>query len=270
MSSLLIVGGGLFGSLAAAYARSKGIEALVFDPALTGAASPAAAGLFKDSWAGKKLREHYEQAVPLLDRLYGIRQISLRHEDGSKESFLFVPPSVILEPRPIRERVTAVGDGWLEAGGRRYEGWVYVAVGIWCEQFLPGLGVYGKAGASFVFQGEREGRIRPIARGRQAIAFVRDAGTIHFSDGTAEHEYTAEHDRLTLERAAAMGLSDEPIRRYWGYRPYTPGGPVFRRIGERTWIGTGGRKMGTILGASFARRLVEQELTSGTTPRPER
>ena len=56
-----------------------------------------------------------------------------------------------------------------------------------------------------------------------------------------------------------MGLTD-PIKRFWGRRPYTPGGPVFRKIAARTWLATGGRKMGTILGASFARRLVEEEL----------
>jgi glycine/D-amino acid oxidase-like deaminating enzyme len=260
VSSLLVVGGGLFGSLAAAYARSKGIEATVFDRGLDGAASPAAAGLFKESWAGTKHAEHFQRAVPLLDRLYGIRQVSLRHDDGSAEAFLFVPPTSVLEPSPIRQTVTAVGDGWLEAGGRRYEGFVYVAAGIWCAQFLPGLGVYGRAGASFVFPGERDGYIRPAARGQQAIAFVRDPGTTHFSDGTAERDYKPEHDRLTLKRAAAMGLTDKPLGRLWGQRPYTPGGPVMRRLGQRTWLATGGRKLGTILGASFARRLIEQEL----------
>jgi hypothetical protein len=120
----------------------------------------------------------------------------------------------------------------------------------------------GKAGCALVFAGEREGRIRPISPGRQAIAFVRDPGSTHFSDGTAEHEYTQEHDRLTRERAVALGLMEAPIQRFWGYRPYTPGGPVFRRLGDRLWLGTGGRKLGTILGASFARRLVEKELSA--------
>jgi glycine/D-amino acid oxidase-like deaminating enzyme len=267
MSRLLVVGGGLFGSLAAAYARSKGIEATVFDPGLSGAASPAAAGLFKESWAGKKLGEHYRQAVLMLDKLYGIRHVSLRHDDGTLETFLFVPPTAILEPNPIRQEVASVGDGWLEAGGQRYEGWVYVAAGIWCEQFLPGLGVYGKAGAAYVFEGEREGRIRELTRSRQAIAFVREPGTTHFTDGTAEREYTGEHDRLTVERAAALGLTGPPMKRYWGHRPYTPAGPVFRRIRARTWLATGGRKMGTIVGASFARRLVEGELVAQTAPR---
>ncbi|HXG13142.1 MAG TPA: FAD/NAD(P)-binding protein [Gemmataceae bacterium] len=259
MSTLLVVGGGLFGSLAAAYARSKGVEAVVFDPGLSGAASPASLGLFKEEWAGKKLREHYRHALPLLDQLYGVRHITLKRDDGGREALWFVPPAVILEPAPVRERVTAVGDGWLEAGGRRYEGWVYVAAGVWCEQFFPGLGVYGKAGSSFSFAGEREGRIRMLAPGRQAIAFVRDPGATHFSDGTAEREYTADHDRRTLERAAAMGLMG-PARRFWGRRPYAPGGLLFRRMGNRTWIATGGRKMGTILGAFCARRLVEEEL----------
>jgi hypothetical protein len=35
---------------------------------------------------------------------------------------------------------------------------------------------------------------------------------------------------------------------------------VFLKLGSRTWLATGGRKMGTIVGASFAWRLVEDEL----------
>lgn len=260
MPVLLIVGGGLFGSQAAAYARSKGIEAGVFDAALEGAASPAAAGLFKEAWAGRRLAEHYRRALPVLDRLYGLRSISLTHDNGDCEPFQFVPPAAILEQSPIRARVTAVGDGWLETDSGRHEGWVYIAAGIWCKHFVPGLSIVGKAGAAFAFAGERPGRIRSLAPGRQAIAFVRDPGRTHFSDGTAELAYAPQHEQATLQRAAALGLSDPPVNRYWGYRPYTPGGPVFRQIGARTWIATGGRKMGTILGASFAQRLVDEEL----------
>jgi glycine/D-amino acid oxidase-like deaminating enzyme len=256
---LLVVGGGLFGSMAAKYARTKGVEVTVFDAGLAGAASPAAAGLFKEEWVGKKLREHYAHALPLLDKLYGVRQVILTKDDGSQETFRFVPPAAVVEGSPIRDRVTAVGDGYLEAGGRRYEGWVYVAAGVWCEQFFPELSVYGKAGSALLFPGERPGRIRPLARGRQAVAFVRDAGSTYFGDGTAEKDYTADHDRATLERAAQMGLR-EPFRRLLGWRPYTTGGPVFRKVGGRTWVATGGRKIGVVLGASFARRLVEHEL----------
>ena len=258
MSTLFIVGGGLFGSLAAVYARRKGIEAVVFDCGREGSASYAAAGLFTERWTGRKLHAHYLYALPLLEQLYPIQSILLSH-DGPTESFLFVPPSAILEAAPIREQVTSVGDGWLEAAGQRYEGWVYIAAGIWSGQFLPGLEVHGKAGAAFLFAGEREGRIRQTAAGRQCLAFVRDRGTTYFGDGTAERMYTEEHDRQSLSRAAEMGLS-EPIARLWGQRPYSPRGPVFQRIAARTWLATGGRKMGTILGASFARRLVEEEL----------
>jgi glycine/D-amino acid oxidase-like deaminating enzyme len=257
MPSLLVVGGGLFGSIAAAHARSQGIEALVFDAGLQGAASPAAAGLFKMGWMGKRYQDDYRTALPVLDRLYGIRHVCLAYDDGRSETLLCVPPTVILEPSPRREAVTTIGEGWLEAGARRYEGWVYVAAGVWSGHLVPGLSVRGKAGSALVFPGERVGRIRPVAPGRQAIAFVRDAGTTHFSDGTAELDYKPEHDHQTRQRAAEMGLTAEPIRRYWGYRPYAPGGPVFRQLGDRLWLATGGRKMGTILGASFAHRLVE-------------
>jgi hypothetical protein len=260
MSILLVVGGGLFGSQAAAYARAQGMEARVFDPGLEGAASPAAAGLFQDAWVGRKLRPHYDRALPILDRLYGLRRVELADDSGGTATLYWIHPTLILEKAPVRQQVTAVGDGWLEAGGERHEGCVYVAAGVWCNRFLPGLPVYGKAGAAFDFAGERPGRIRPIAAGRQAIAFVRDAGGTYFSDGTAEREYTDEHDRLSLARAADLGLIDATLHRWRGWRPYTPGGPLFTRLGERTWLATGGRKMGTILGASYARRLVEDEL----------
>jgi glycine/D-amino acid oxidase-like deaminating enzyme len=258
--TLLVVGGGLFGSPAAAYARSRGVEAVVFDPGLPGAASPAAAGLFREEWFGRKLREHYVRALPLLEQLYGIRRVTLAADNNVPQALLFVPPRVVLERDPVRERVTAVGDGWLEAGGRRYEGWVYVTAGVWCRDFLPGLDVRGKAGAAFTFSGEVEGRVRALVPGRQAVAFVRDPGTTYFADGTAVLEYTAAHDRQTLERAAAMGLTGPPSQRLWGLRPYTAGGPVFHRLGSRTWLATGGRKLGTVLGASCARRLVDEEL----------
>lgn len=260
MPELLIVGAGLFGSQAAAYARRKGINATVFDPGLSGRASPAAAGLFRAAWAGKKLAEHFQRALPLLEQLYGIRHVSLLSDDGVRESFQFVPPTVILEPTPRPERVSVVGDGWLEAEGRRHEGCVYIAAGVWSPDFLPELEVIGKAGAAFVFAGESAGRIRQLSHGRQAIAFVRDAGTTHFSDGTAERDYTEEHERQSLANAAALGLTGPPLTRLWGRRPYTAGGPLFVKLGRRTWLATGGRKMGTILGASFARRLIEEEL----------
>src|SRR5581483_7630499 len=230
MARLLVVGGGLFGSQAAAYARGKGIDAIVFDAGLHGAASAAAAGLFQEAWAGKKYADHFRQACPVLDRLYGIRHVTLVGDDEREEDFFFVPPSVILEAAPLRQEVTAIGDGWLETDGMRYEGWVYVAAGIWCERFLPGLGVYGKAGAAFSFEGERAGRIRELSRSRQALCFVRDPGRTHFSDGTAERDYTPEHDRQTLSRAAALGLTDPPVQRSFGYRPYTPGGPKFLKL----------------------------------------
>jgi hypothetical protein len=260
MPTLLIVGGGLFGSPAAAYARRKGIEAIVFDAGLERAASPAAAGLFREDWTGKRLHHYYRPGLSLLEELYGVQSLSLARDDDGWETFLFVPPRLVLEPAPVRQRVTAIGDGWLEAGGRRYQGWVYVAAGVWCEQFYPGLGVHGRAGACLLFAGERPGRLRPLGPGRQAVAFVRDPGTTYFSDGTAERNYTTDHDRRTLARALAWGLTEQPVARFVGNRPYAPGGPLFRQIAGRTWLATGGRKLGTLLGAAFARQLVEQEL----------
>jgi hypothetical protein len=260
LTRLLVVGAGLFGSQAAAYARTKGIEAQVYDPGLAGGASLAAAGLFCERWVGNKMKAHFHRALPILDHLFGIRQVQLEHDDGAVEKLLWVPPRLILEAHPIRQTVTSVGDGWLETESGRHEGWVYIAAGVWCDRFLPDMRITGKAGTSLVFPGESRGRVRALARGRQAIAFAREPVSTFFSDGTAEENYTPEHERLTCARAAAFGLTT-PSQRLHGVRPYTRGGPVFTKLGERTWLATGGRKMGTILGASFARQLVDECLS---------
>lgn len=259
MPRLLVVGGGLFGSQAAAYARSKGIEALVFDPALPEAASPVSAGMFAAHWVHGKFLRHHFHALPLLEKLYGIRTLNLAREDGRFTEVLYVPPALVLEAAPVQKLVTTIGDGWLEAGGTRYEGWVYVAAGVWCDRFLADLDIHARIGASYIFQGESPPRMYQLGPNRRVLAFVRDPGTTWFSDETSELEFTPEHERQSLERAVAIGLTGTPqICR--GRRPYVPGGPVFRRLGNRTWLATGGRKLGTVMGASYARRLVEEEL----------
>src|SRR5688572_22300982 len=104
MSTLLIVGGGLFGSPAAALARQRGWNVRVFDAALPGAASPAAAGLFREEWAGKKLQEHFRPALEVLERLYGVARVELTDDAGQRTPYFFVSPLRILEAAPVRAR----------------------------------------------------------------------------------------------------------------------------------------------------------------------
>ncbi|HEX3315749.1 MAG TPA: FAD-dependent oxidoreductase [Gemmataceae bacterium] len=259
MSRLLIVGGGLFGSLAAAYARRQGREVVVFDPGLPGAASPAAAGLFSPAWVGRKHAAIYVEAASVLEPLFLIRDVVFERSDGGCETIRFIPPAAILEAAPIRETVTEIGDGWLATESGRQEGLVYVAAGVWSRKFAPDLDIVGKAGTAFRFAGESAARISPGERSvrQSALAFVREAGATYFNDGVAEVDYGPQHERQSLGRAASMGLTD-PIELLWGIRPYTRGGPVFRRLGARTWLATGGRKLGTLFGAVFARRLTEE------------
>ena len=250
-SRLLVIGGGLFGSQAAAYARARGLEVLF--STLPGLLAQFGGGRpFQGRVGRQQTADHFRAALPLLDRLFGIRHISLLHRDEGEEPFLFVPPAAILERNPMRDTVSAVGDGWLEAGGKRYEGSVYLAAGIWCSQFLAELEVHGRSGTAFLFKETAHhavGRIRPLALGRQAIAFGRDPGSVYFSDGTAERIYSAEHDHQTLARsrchgadgAARDGLCTDIVR--------------IRRVDRcsvawvcGTWLATGGRKMGTIIG----------------------
>ena len=166
MSTLFIVGGGLFGSLAAAYARSKGIEAIVFDSARREPLRPRPPGCSRNAGPDASCTRITACASSAGSTLSHppILLTHDRRDAGATESLLFVPPvgHPGAEPQSASE-VTSVGDGWLEAAGQRYEGWVYLAAGVWSGQFLPSLGVFGKAGAAFVFPGEHEGRMRQAA-----------------------------------------------------------------------------------------------------------
>ena len=114
-----------------------------------------------------------------------------------------------------------------------------------------------RASARFLHQDKNAHVIFPVLDNQPTLFERLDA--LDCKD-VAVTAHTADHDRQTLARAAAMGLAGEPAGRLWGRRPYVPGGPVFRKVGRRTWVATGGRKLGTVLGASFAGRLVEEEL----------
>ena len=261
-ADLLIVGGGLFGSLAAKYARKKGINALVFDSSRPHRASPAAACTFCKEWAGP-FASYYDEGLAVLSELVEVSSIgfsiSIGGEEG-KRNFLRARPSDILETPQVAAPVDCVWDGGLEAGGKTYSGIVYVAAGIWTGSLLRDVKVEGRGGLALQYGGEISPRMKLWAPYRQAMAFPRDSGKTYFSDGTAHKEYDRRrhyYDEATIGRAEELFSLRDPTERLFGYRPYCEGGLVFERPSQRLFVGTGGRKLGTLIGAYVAKKLVE-------------
>jgi hypothetical protein len=259
LERLIIVGGGLFGSLAARLAAEAGHQILLIDSLKPYRASPAAAGVWRDGWI-KKLGDEGREGVEVLRRLGVIRRLKLWSSKGPLDAS-FVPPSALLCPVSLNAEVASVEDGVVHTRDKgSFEGLVYVAAGIWTRHLVPQCPIVsGRYGAALLFRGGTVPRIETWAPYRQSLAFVRDAGSTYFSDGTAvvASSWGLQRIQETAGRAAEMGLTRH-VDILAGARPYAAGGPWFARVGRRTWAATGGEKSGTVLGAAFAARLMRE------------
>lgn len=271
MSSVVIVGAGLFGSIAAKVTRAHGHDVTVIDDGRPNAGSDAAACLLKPSWASR-IGQIWEEGMRVLNREYEVKTLTFRSGLGIPIDLQWVDPKQVLTIEDRSETVTRVEDGFVETNfGQRYEGNVLVATGVWANQLIPNLEpIQSKVGVAIIYKDEVE---KPLiwayAPYKQAIAFVRDPGTTWFGDGTAIVMKNWDESRInkTVLRGAQLGLNQERIKQYIvGQRPFTrlPIG-IFKRVSPKTWVVTGGGKNGTILAAYYAQLFVEEIQASGHT-----
>lgn len=279
---LAVIGAGLLGSYAARAARAAGMNVVVIDSVEEKRASRCAAGLYCRAWL-KRYGPIADLGVQELEQLYRPEKIDFA-VDGRVQELWCVPPGRILVKPDVVGRVRQVqvahfadydNLGVLLADRVCRARAVYVAAGAWLPELETGPKpvVTGKAGSVYLFA-ERTPRARlwRWAPYRQALRFERpdDGGVTYFSDGSAilDRNYSpAVHDAATLSRARNLGLDPQGAggapRRLHGLRPYIKGGPYFGRPragvagpARRLWIGAGTEKAGTVLGAAFARMLV--------------
>ena len=181
------------------------------------AASTGGSGTsFKEPWVGKKLKHLYLPAFSLAGS-------TLRHPNRRTDASRWLDGTIsFVRSRVIprtgttgRQAVTSVGDGWLEAAGQRYEGWVYLAAGILVfapvRSRIDGVRQGGHR-LSFL-PGERPGRIEsiaPLASSPSPSSAIRVRPTSAMERPVCD--YLEEHERATFARAAYfMGLTDPPI-----------------------------------------------------------
>lgn len=261
MKDVLIIGAGLFGSVAARACVEQGHRITLFDDHRPLSGSRPAACLIRPSWIAG-LGSKGTKGLAALRQWYTVRTIPFRTPVGTVD-IQWIPPSEILCHAVQAATVEKIGDGWLQTDtGERHEGVLLIAAGIWSKEFIfadrlhPISSIRALTGAALRYAGETPARITPWAPFKQCVSFVRNPGETWFGDGTAilRENWTEQRVQQSVSRAAARHqLCGTPFAVEIGCRPYVPGhAGYFTRLGENVWVSTGGAKNGTVLAASQA------------------
>lgn len=276
MHDTIIVGAGLFGQVIAAHLRALGQDVLALDARAPRSGSQPSACLMKPSWFSGLGRSVYEPALEVLDRLYGVQELSFKLWPALRvDSVKWVDPTQVLSQEFEGRLVRRVGHGFVESGRglnlqRHTARTVVVAGGVWTNHVLhsSGLpeipGLQGKMGLACVWAHHRidEPFIRPWAPYKQLVAFNCGSLGLWVGDGTAikPDNWTQARENQSIRRCTqAVGLEQEPhIMR--GIRPYVPGAkPCYlEQVVPGVWVATGGAKNGTIAAGWCAHRLGEE------------
>lgn len=256
MSSVVIVGAGLFGSGAAALARKAGHKVTVIDSAEVGRASICSGNLFKRSWLASLTKDEVRTAFSVLDTLYGVTQLE-------EVGLSWVDTRLVLLPPDMSAKVDHVGDGFVRVGRKTLRGKVLVAAGVWSGSLVEMPSIRRLCGASLRIRGQVSvPRSATYAPYKQVSAYNLNAKTIWAGDGAAILEAnwnTVDRVKLLKARVASLGVSIEPSEVRVGMRPYVPGykNGYFAQVHGSTWVSTGGAKNGLVLSALLAQKFVE-------------
>lgn len=266
---VLIIGAGLFGSVARDVLAEAGIESIVIDNGEELAGSKAAGCLIKPSWLTKLPKAEMEAGLYTLDRLYGLRSMPLRGPAGLPlGTILHAPPSRILRGPDIvgtvaeidhnRGYVRMLLDDQLIRGDA-----ILVAAGIWSSGLLPRVrfepwpkieGLYGES-FRFSLRDFDGARLKVWAPYKQSVAFTIAPAIVWFGDGTAiKNGWDGSKYRpRALEHAESLDPDlnqNRLLSSQVGIRPYVKGKVGwYERLGQRSWLSTGGAKNGVVLAA---------------------
>jgi glycine/D-amino acid oxidase-like deaminating enzyme len=271
MKPIVIIGAGLFGSMAATLCRARGASVTVVDAGHPNAASKASGCVLKPSWLASLTDEQKENGFQLLRDLYDVEDRVLQTNLLVKLPVQHINPDKILIPADVQEQVLSVSDGKVTlASGTILKGRVLVAAGVWSQELIEDMpNIRGLWGASVRYKNPPDwsvDRLHVYAPYRQAVALRIGGkkGSVWFGDGTALVEKswnTQTRGAASLERARDLfGLVGGKLT--VGVRPYVEGHKAgyFRRVTPNTWVSTGGAKNGTLLAAAQAVQFAEEAL----------
>ena len=251
---IIIVGAGLFGSIAADVARRAGHEVVTIDAQKQYRASPAAGCVIKPSWLASIEKSRIQNGIAVLREIYGVEDFQLKANLGIMLDVQRVNPDKVLRKPDVKGvYVPAKHKGDV----------VLIAAGIWSADLVPNMPkMKWLTGASARFDGQLpEGRLDVYAPYRQAVAFNINKKQVWFGDGTAilfKNWEEATRLKSSAERAQKFGLR---AKTSWtvGCRPYVEGHKAgfLHKVKKDLWVSTGGAKNGIVLAAAQAHEFVK-------------
>jgi glycine/D-amino acid oxidase-like deaminating enzyme len=272
--NVIIVGNGLFGSIAATVARFNGHHVTVVSSNEANAASLASGCVLAPSWLSSMDKDQITTAMEVLHDHYNVIPISFTSNLLNKQFRASrVDPKAVLVRPDVVGQVQQVHNGRVVlADGTTLQGTVLVAAGVWSSQLLGIPGMRGLWGASLRIKAQLDvpGRIHVYAPYRQAVAYNSSNKEVWMGDGTAliEGTWGAEAPQritATMERARdlfGLPVTPQSAKVQVGVRPYVEGHKAgyFKQVSPKTWVSTGGAKNGTVLAAWQAHRFVTEAL----------
>ncbi len=270
-NNLIVVGAGLFGSIIATHARSRGYDVTVIGQSQRYEASPASGCVLSPNWLNSMSSEDISDALSVLKEHYTLIDLKFRTNILSTFKAKHIDPATILIEPDINAKVLAVRDNEVvfDKFGERYsqQGTVIVAAGLWSKELVPDMpNIKGLYGASLRFAGQIDPTLHVYAPYRQSVGFNISEREVWFGDGSALIEKTWAKEReerieRTTSRARSMCDTDDlgKVNVTEGARPYVEGhkGGYLRQISSGLWVSTGGAKNGTVLAASHAYKIVQ-------------
>lgn len=279
----LIIGGGLFGKIAADALSAEGRSTMIVDESHSQAGSKPAACLMKPSWFSSLGPEVYEPSLRLLDDLYGVRNLKFSVGKAVPATVHWVDPKKVLTVTDKIRFLKAFHDGqfWhcdLEYLSEHFAAKhgtvlarnVIVAAGIWSNEVLSKFkgvqyrveGLTAQYGVSFYVPGQiSRPFIRPWAPYRQLVAFNIEDDTVWVGDGTALKELDRDRLEQCWDRCLdALGHEVPDVFSYRiGARPYVKKvkPALLEDLQRGLYIATGGAKNGTLAAGWCASKLKE-------------
>jgi len=266
---VIIVGNGLFGSIAATLCRSRGHNVTVVSNNEPMAASKASGCVLAPSWLTSLNKTDVDHGLRLLDELYGLQDVVFTGPLGAPFKAQRVDPDRVRVKADVTADVTSVKDGAVALNdGRTLRGTVLVAAGVWCGRLVEMPPIRGLYGASMRFKATGvQAKISVYAPYRQSVLFQLNKTEAWGGDGTALIRKTWEAERdnriaATVQRITKLSelRQLQGVKVTEGIRPYVEEHKAgfFKRISPRTFVSTGGAKNGTLLAAAQALRFVEE------------
>ena len=279
-TDVIIVGGGLFGSMTALHLQKKGMDVLVIDSAHPMAASKCSFGVWKDGWVNEVIRAEVDYGMPLLERYTEVKDVEFFNtKKGVVEIFRKADCSTLLNAAVPRKEgeVTALGKRFVSVNGEVIQAKraVVVAAGVWTPQVLslcagidhlPSVDMIWGATLDVRIKLE-ENRIQEWAPYRQSV-MVQEEGYFRFGDGAtvknpkgvADPRLDKASTRLIQHLNDIVGVTVNPDKItavHEGYRPYMKKGTPSLVNKHFDWLfsATGGAKNSTILCGYVAREI---------------